>query len=238
MTAPIVLVRHPAPLRTQVRDVLREAIVQMRFKPGQRLVERELCELVGVSRTVIREVLRELEAEGLVQTNDNRGPTVAGLMSPEETQGLYEARAVLEGLAARCCAERASDEEVAALRAAFEEVKSESLSGQGVPQRMLAAKARFYAALLAGARNDTVTSLLRTLRDRITALRAMTMVHPGRPLQTIAELEALVQAVEARDPVGAWQASLAHVMNAAQVAQTLLRAGLADEGAAANGVSR
>ena len=68
--------RVAAPLREQVVDVLRQAILDFRLKPGQRLIERELIEQTGVSRTTIREVLRQLAAEGLVTTIPQKGAIV------------------------------------------------------------------------------------------------------------------------------------------------------------------
>src|ERR1700730_10311746 len=88
--------RVAAPLRDQVLDGLRQAIVEQRLPPGQRLIERELVEQIGVSRTTIREVLRQLTAEGLVTTIPQKGAVVAA-PSPEEAADLYEVRAALEG---------------------------------------------------------------------------------------------------------------------------------------------
>src|SRR5512146_1240513 len=91
--------RVAAPLREQVSDLLRREIVSMRLQPGQRLVERELIERIGVSRTTVREALRELAAEGLVTTIPQKGAIVA-IPSPKEAAEVYEVRALLEGLAA------------------------------------------------------------------------------------------------------------------------------------------
>ena len=113
--------RVAAPLREQVLDLLRQAIVEHRLKPGQRLIERELVEQIGVSRTTIREVLRQLAAEGLVATIPQRGAVVA-VPTAEEAAELYEVRAALESLAARRFVEHASESQVTALRAAYEEV--------------------------------------------------------------------------------------------------------------------
>ena len=103
--------RVAAPLREQVLDLLRQAIVEHRLKPGQRLIERELVEQIGVSRTTIREVLRQLAAEGLVATIPQRGAVVA-IPTAEEAAELYEVRAALESLAARRFVEHASDSQV------------------------------------------------------------------------------------------------------------------------------
>src|ERR1700752_3418040 len=112
-------------VRAMVAQKLREAIMSGTLKPGQRLVERELCEMMGVSRPSIREALRLLGADGLVNTVPHHGPVVCTI-SLEEARQLYAARAVLEGFAGRECA-RLHDAEVvrrigdalAKLKAAF-----------------------------------------------------------------------------------------------------------------------
>ena len=78
-TGPVRLELEAAPLRRQVLKLLRDAILAFEYEQGDRLVERELCERFGVSRMVIREVIRELEAEGLVEAVPNRGPAVCRL---------------------------------------------------------------------------------------------------------------------------------------------------------------
>ena len=100
-----------APLRLQVLDGLRRAIIEGRLAPGARLTERELTEMMGVSRTVIREALRQLETEGLIANVPNKGPVVRAL-SLAEAKDLYTIRAVLEGLAARLFVQNAGDVEV------------------------------------------------------------------------------------------------------------------------------
>jgi DNA-binding GntR family transcriptional regulator len=106
-TRPLRVERNPAPVRTQVIDNLRQAIIDCRFLPGQRLIERELVELTGVSRTSIREALRELTAEGLVTSVPNKGNVVTRVSAKEAAQ-LYEVRSALEGLAGRIFVRNAS----------------------------------------------------------------------------------------------------------------------------------
>src|ERR1700761_1467063 len=108
------IVRKSATLRLLVEDKLRAAIATGRFKPGQRLIERELCELTGVGRTSIREALRQLEAEGLVTTIPHRGPSVS-TMTADEAEQLYALRALLEGYAGRICAKKRDPEILARL---------------------------------------------------------------------------------------------------------------------------
>src|SRR5690242_12081163 len=97
--------RQRVTLRLRVEDKLRAAIASGRFMPGQRLIERELCALLGVGRTSVREALRQLEAEGLVSTVPHRGPMVS-IISAEELEHIYAVRGLLEGYAGRKFAER------------------------------------------------------------------------------------------------------------------------------------
>ena len=87
----MLVTRTQAPVRQQTVNNLRNAIVQGRFKPGERLLEKELCKFTGVSRTSVRESLRQLEAEGLIEMIPNKGPVVATI-SIIEAIDLYEIR--------------------------------------------------------------------------------------------------------------------------------------------------
>lgn len=216
--------RVAAPVREQVLEQLRQAIVQMRLKPLQRLVERELIEHTGVSRTTIREVLRQLAAEGLVTTIPHKGTVVA---SPtlERAAELYEVRAVLEGMAARQFAERATELHVAALRRAFRLIEACVRDG-GDAQALLEAKRHFYAALFEGAGNGTIQSIVEGLQARVTVLRAASLARPGRVERTVSEVRAIVEALEARDGETAARACVQHVE---QAAATVLEA-MADHG--------
>src|SRR5262245_57775375 len=108
-------------LRTQAVEKLRQAIIDGHLVPGARLTERELCELLGVSRTLVRETLGQLEAEGWVENVPYRGPIVAAT-SADEARQLYEIRAALEGWAAKHCAEQATDDDLGELSALVDQL--------------------------------------------------------------------------------------------------------------------
>lgn len=171
--------RVAAPLRQQVLDVLRQAILSFHYAPGQRLIERELIEEIGVSRTTIREALRELAAEGLVKTIPQKGAVVV-VPSPQEALELYELRAVLEALAVRRFTEVASDEQVAELRAAFEQL-AEAASGEGETLRILKAKDHFYDVLLRGCGNRSVHSTLSGVQAGSACCEPRRWHSPGAP---------------------------------------------------------
>lgn len=204
-----------APVRSKVVETLRQAITGGRFAPGQRLVEKDLCDLMGVSRPSVREALRELESEGLITTVPNRGPLVTKL-SARDAAGLYEARGVLEALAAKLFAERASAAEVESLGERVDAL--EAAYGRGEVEGILVAKRAFYEVLLAGSQNVVIPSLLRTMNARITQLRRVSLSSPERLPESIAEIRAVLEAIRARDPQAAFEACLHHIAAASQAA--------------------
>jgi DNA-binding GntR family transcriptional regulator len=209
--------RIAAPLREQVSDILRTEIVEMRLRPGQRLVERELIERLGVSRTTIREALRHLAAEGLVRTIPQKGAIVA-VPSWKEAAEVYEVRALLEGAAAREFAERATDAQVAELKRALAE--AERYAEADDPRGMLAAKGLFYKIFFDGAGNVTIRQIIEGLQARVAVLRAASLHAPNRPRQSVIEIRAIVDAIERRDPQAAADAATFHVRQAARMAFT------------------
>lgn len=218
---PLRIARETATVRAQVEARLRGAIASGRFRAGQRLVERELCALLGVGRTSVREALQTLAAEGLITAAPHRGPVVATLDAAEARQ-LYEVRALLEGFAGRGCATEASAGQVAALRRAQRALEAAAREGG---EALLAAKAAFYDRLLEGCGNAVVRQLLGGLHRRITLLRRTSMQQPGRLPRSLREIRRICQRIEARDPEGAEEACAAHVRNAAKAALAVLEQG-------------
>jgi len=213
--------RSAAPVREQVVRALRQAIIHGRFSPGQRLVSHELCRWLGASRTTVREALRQLQAEGLVEDVPGRGPVVARV-SVEEARRLYEVREALEGLAARLVAERGTSQAREELVRALDEVEQAYATGDVA--RMLAAKDHFYEALFRGSGNPVLHSLATTLHARISRLRVASLSQPGRPADSLAEVKAIVDAILRADPDRAEATCRWHVRRAAEVAVQGLRA--------------
>lgn len=208
-------------LREKTVERLRESILNQFFAPGERLIERELCELTGVSRTSVREALRQLESEGLIETIPNRGPVVTSL-SLEDAMQIYEVREALEGLAARLFVKRASDELVDALARAGEEMIEAAVEGNtnAVPDRLDA----FYRLLFEGCGNVIAASLIRTLRARMHYLRATT-TRRGSESHTragVRNYRRIIAAVKKRDAQAAASACTAQVRHAAKVARVVL----------------
>jgi DNA-binding GntR family transcriptional regulator len=201
-----------ASLRREIETRLRSAITQGRFHAGERLIERELCEMLGVSRPSLREALRQLEAEELVTLRPHRGPAVAEITIGEASE-IYEIRATLEGLAARLFTRRASDAEVEQLRQTLREFKKAAADAS---LGLLDRKNKFYEVLLNGCGNRVIRRVLSQLHNRIRLLRAEILA--GRTKAALAEVTKIVDAVERRDENAACLASIEHIERAGEVA--------------------
>jgi DNA-binding GntR family transcriptional regulator len=200
-----------SPVRTQVAENLRQAILSRQFSPGQRLVERELVEATGASRTSVREALRELAAEGLVTSIPNKG-TVVTEVTRDEARQLYELRSGLEALAGRLFVERATEEEVAELESAFGVIEEAYRLSSGT----LAAKDAFYEVLFRGARNEQLRQVAVGLHARVTYLRSFSLAQPGRLADSLEELRAIMDAVKSRDADAVARACLYHIKRAGE----------------------
>lgn len=211
--------RIAAPLRHSVTENIRYAIATGRYKAGERLPERELCEMTGVSRTLIREALRQLESEGLIEVLPHRGPVVARLTT-EQARGVYQVRGLLEGLACQLFAEHATDAQRLALDQAFERLRASFTVAD--PLARLKAKNQFYECLVDGSGNSALGLSLKMLNARVMLLRATSLQAPGRIRESMAELEILMAALAARDGEAARKAAAIHVENAASAALELL----------------
>jgi GntR family transcriptional regulator, trigonelline degradation regulator len=210
-----------APVRQKVVEVLRAAITAGRFAPGERLTERSLCELTGVSRASVREALRQLESEGLIETLPNRGPLVSRL-SRRDAVSLYQMRGALEALAARLFAGSATDGQIDELAAAVS-VLQRAYASRDI-EEIVRAKRRFYDVLFEGSGNSMIGPTLNAMYARVNQLRRVSLSSPKRGPQSMREIRALLAAIKRRDPDAAYAASLHHVEQAAKAALANLRA--------------
>lgn len=209
------LQREAAPLRTQLVASLREGIIEGRYAAGDRLIEKNLEATYGVSRTVVREALRQLETEQLVEIVPNVGPQVRGL-TYDDVVHLYQVRTALESAACRLAAESASIQQVKALRSSYEHL-SEHAAAESVHE-LIGEKDAFYAALIAASGNPIIGQMLANVQARIAQLRHITLASPDRTPHMLGELRKVVEAIEAADPVAASDAAIAHVDSASKIA--------------------
>lgn len=218
MSTEIELVR-PDTLRHQVEHVLRQSIMNGRFAPGSRLIERELCETLGVSRTSVREALRRLEAEKLVRNVPHKGPIVA-VMSKQEAAELYALRGLLEGFAAHEFARVASDAAIARFGEAAKTLRARALEQD--QQGVLAAKTALYDVLLDNCGNALVKEVLTSLYSRVNLLRTTSLMHPDRLPDSLREIDDLYEKLKQRDADAAQAAARLHVANAEIAAMRML----------------
>jgi DNA-binding GntR family transcriptional regulator len=206
-------------LRSRIIDALRRAIETGVLAPGARLVERELCEQLKVSRTSLREALGELQAEGILTYSPTRRLSVS-VISPTEAENAYRIRGTLEALVVEQFIEKASEEELAALIEEGDRLKSAYRSGD--VDLMLIAKRAFYDRICSGAQNSIAFDIINRLVLRTSGLRRRSLMRTQRQQQSMKEVDILLRAIARRDVETARKAALQNVANSAKSA---LRAG-------------
>lgn len=198
-------------LVTDPYERLRDAIVSGRLAPNERLVEADLTESLGAGRSAVRTAFARLAQEGLIEHTRNRGARVR-LIGEDEAVEILEARTVLEALAARRAAERATEADAERLRAVLAEMRARLDAGD-----LLGASdhnARLHRALLDLAGHRIVDRLVGTLNSHLVRFQYRTILVPGRAERSFAEHTAIVEAVAAGDPDAAEAAMRAHLAHA------------------------
>jgi DNA-binding GntR family transcriptional regulator len=213
----------PAPLRRRVEDALRLAITSGQFAPGDRLRERQLMESLKVSRTSLREALRQIEAEGLVALEPNRGSVVTRV-SYEEAEEIYEVRSVLEAQACSGFAKCGSYAQMAQLRVLFE--KMTAAADAGDVWETLEIKSRLYQIIFEGCGNRLIRQMLSQLHNRAMLLRRMSLSEPTRLQEMLREIARLLEAFAAHDASAAHTISVHHINQAKRAALKVMRSEL------------
>jgi DNA-binding GntR family transcriptional regulator len=208
--------RVAAPLRDQVFTAVRQAILEFKLRPGQRLIERELIEQLGVSRATVREVIARLDQEGLVKTLPQRGAIVA-VISAEEATDLYQIRTPLEVMLIEHFVERADESQVKALRVAFTAIEKVKIKDGNALERLRVGDL-YYQVLFDGAHSPTLVQILSILQGRVRTVRAASLATPGRLEASTNEIRAVVEAIEAHDAARAVKAATKHVQASAVIA--------------------
>ena len=197
---------------------LYQAILRGEFQPNERLIEMDLVQRYNVGRAAIRTTLARLEQDGLVEREPNRGARVRAISEAEAVETL-EARAVLEGLAARYAARNVTDADIADLRAIVGEMEARLAEGDllGISE----GNTRLHSRLLQIANNKTVARLIERLHAQHIRSQFRLILVPGRPPRSVAEHRAIVEAVASRDPAAAEAAMRSHLANIVETLRTL-----------------
>jgi DNA-binding GntR family transcriptional regulator len=210
-------IAHPAPvaerrrrtLAEELRLQLADEIVRGAITPGSGLEETELARRFGVSRTPVREAIRQLAASGLVEVRAHRGAVVAR-PSEERLLGMFEAMAELEALCAGLAAERMSPAERGQLEGVHEELRTMIQGGD--PQRYHEANENFHAVVYAGAHNAYLAEMTHATRRRVQPFRRAQFRNLGRLAKSHVEHDRVVVAILRGDREGAAAAMRAHIM--------------------------
>lgn len=206
-------------LRELALEKMREAILNFHFKPGERLVERKLVDELGVSRTVVREVLRHLDSEGLVHVTPNQGPSVA-VADAEVADQIYQLRASLESMAVRELAQRKNAGAVKDLLARLKSIEKAFKDKDF--RNVVRETEQFYSIIFLSSGLVVAWEIVRNLNARINVLRAMTVSSEGRAQTGPTEMRKMVDAIAAGDADAAEVACRAHVMAAREIARARL----------------
>ncbi|MDO9025573.1 GntR family transcriptional regulator [Zwartia sp.] len=185
---------------------IRQALATQKLMPGDRLREVDLAEMIGLSRTPIREALARLESEGLVVHDATLGIMVAELDYNMITE-LYFMREVLEGTAAKLAAQHASDVEISLL----EDMCAQYADSVGNDQQLARSNRQFHELLYNCSHNRYLIKMLKTLHDTLTLLGNTTLTDQKRVKDTIKEHEAVVSAIKKHDPDTAEKALREHI---------------------------
>jgi DNA-binding GntR family transcriptional regulator len=200
-------------IRADGYEDLRAAIVNGELLPGERLVEEELSARLGLGRAAVRMALVRLEHDGLIEHERHRGARVRRVSESEAIE-ILEARAALEGLAARHAALDADEDAIDRLREILAEMRRLRAGDDLIA--LSNANARLHTAILEASRHDTARRLSRTLSSQIVRFQYRTVLLPGRPDRSLAEHASIVEAIAARDPDAAEQAMQRHLLHVAE----------------------
>lgn len=204
------IVETPSLVRDYTVEKLRNAISTGLYPPGARLVERELCEALGVSRTSVREALRQLQSENLVEVSKRRNISVAVITS-EDAEDIYLIREMLETMAIRRFVQHGDEKAIKELVKIHKTIAK--TAAKGAPRQLAAIAGEFYNTILEGAQSRVISEVARPLLARVNYLRALSMSEPGRLDGGLREWDAMVDAVVAGDAEKAALAMAQHLRN-------------------------
>jgi len=198
------------PLREVVFETLREAIISGQLSPGARMMEVQLAEEMGVSRTPVREAIRKLELEGFVVMIPRKGAYVASI-SFKDIADVFEIRAALESLACGLAAERITEEEIEELERTLVQVNNvehDNING------LVEQDTDFHDIIYKASRNTRLIQIINNLREQIQRFRTASLAIPGRMKVAIDEHKKMVEAISERNIKLAQDLALEHIENA------------------------
>ena len=211
--------RNTKTLRQLGYDKIRQAILESKFKPGERLIERVLCDELGISRPIIREVLRLLEAEKIVEVIPHIGTIVAPIKW-ESAYQIYQIRSALESMAIVSCTQKATPSDIAQLQLRYEEIIKAFDEHKAF--FILQATTAFYEAVFNIGKQAIAWEIVQSLNIRINQLRLMTISEKERHKEAIEEMQNILQAIKSGSEEAAKKASGEHIDKASRIAKKII----------------
>src|SRR5215475_4480793 len=204
------ITRTPA---VQAYEQIKGSILDLRYRPGDKLSEARLVDELNLGRSPIRAALARLEGEGWIRVLPQSGTFVREL-SRQEVTDIAELRLLLEAHAAQTAAERIGADDLRGLRSEFENLKSKGVDGHF--DEFLRLDDRFHTTLYRVAGNQRVADILENLRDQIHWIRVTNAILPGRVAESLNEMDCVLSALERHDGEEAAKAMRRHIGNIAQ----------------------
>jgi len=202
---------HDASLRNKVFKYIKTQIIKGQYNPGESLVESKLAEELGVSRTPIREAIRLLELEGLVETTPNKGAVVLGI-SPKDVEDIYAIRQLVEGLAARWAAERMTPGDKKELQKVLDLM--EFYAHRQDLDELANLDNKFHQIIFEASGSKILNLTLSNLHQYVQLARLESLKVPDRIEQTLTEHRCIVESFLEGNPEKAEQALTRHVRQA------------------------
>ncbi|NLC69269.1 MAG: GntR family transcriptional regulator [Clostridiaceae bacterium] len=199
-------------LGVKIFKKLQNDIINGKYQPGEYIMETKLASELGVSRTPIREALKQLELEGLVKSEPGKGVVVQGISS-KDIEDIYTIRMVIEGLAARWAAQNITGEELEKLREILEMEEFYTMKGESV-HNLIRLDSRFHDVVFKASKSRPLIYILSNFHHYAQRARNASLRKPGRAEKTLVEHRAIFQALSARDPDLAERLTTEHVRNA------------------------
>lgn len=219
MTAEIIAIPRAA-LHEQVAHRLRQMLVENRIAPGAKLNERELSEVLNISRTPLREAIKMLAAEGLVELLTNRG-AIAVKLTESDVRNTFEVMAGLESQSGELAALRITDNELKEIKAMHYDMLA-AYTRQDLPT-YYRLNANIHSAINVAAKNPVLTATYKQVNARLQALRFRSNQDGDKWKAAVREHEQMVSALEARDPVAMRTVLMSHLINKRDVVIEQLR---------------
>jgi DNA-binding GntR family transcriptional regulator len=200
-------------LRGRVYNSLREDILSGKYKPGENLVELKIADELNVSRTPIREAIRQLELEGLVESVPNKGATVKGI-TKKDMEDIYHIRRVLEGLAAKWAVMQITEDEIAELQEIYDLM--EFYTQKNDIENISKLNTKFHQIIYHASKSSILLNILKDFQFYVKWARHESLSTPGRKEEALKEHYNILQSFKDRNVTEAEKHLIIHVENSSK----------------------